>query len=466
MKEIIDGGSFRDPSGHVFHWDNRVFRTVTETGRAAYEATRDNQGAKAVLGAGRVIDSGEVEDYAGPALPAEVAYVLEHPRLPFISYPYEWSFSQLRAAALHHLDLQIELLEHGLTLSDASAYNIQFIGPAAVFIDRLSIVPYKENQLWLGYRQFCVQFLNPLLLRALIGIPHNAWYRGALEGIASRDLAMIIPPIRKLSWNIFAHVVLQARLDARAQASPEEAIDRVKRTGKLSRAGYEGILRQLRNWIVRLRPAGSSKSTWGDYARHNTYSDSEAAAKKRFVAEFSSKVRPATIVDLGCNTGDYSVVALENGAGYAIGFDFDHNALDAAFSRARAEDLRFLPLWLDAANPSPDQGWAQHERHGFASRCRSDAVLALAFEHHLAVARNIPLAQIVDWLVDMAPEGIIEFVPKSDPTIQRMLALREDIFPNYDQPHFEAALVRRSSIVRREQVSETGRILYWYSRQR
>jgi ribosomal protein L11 methylase PrmA len=170
------------------------------------------------------------------------------------------------------------------------------------------------------------------------------------------------------------------------------------------------------------------------------------------------------LIDLGCNTGDYSVAALEGGAEYIIGFDFDQTAVDIAFSRSKQDNLNFLPLWLDAANPSPNQGWRQSERRGFAERANADALIALAFEHHLAIGRNVPLVDVVNWLVSLAPVGIIEFVPKADSTVQKMLALREDIFPDYNEAAFEAAIQRKAKIVGKQVISESGRTLYRYDR--
>ena len=109
---------------------------------------------------------------------AAAVHLLEHPRVPFISYPYEWSASLLRKAALHHLDTQLEALERGFTLSDATAYNVQFVGPKPVFIDHLSFRPYRDGEIWAGHRQFCMQFLNPLIIWSRLGIAPNPWYRG------------------------------------------------------------------------------------------------------------------------------------------------------------------------------------------------------------------------------------------------------------------------------------------------
>jgi ribosomal protein L11 methylase PrmA len=175
-------------------------------------------------------------------------------------------------------------------------------------------------------------------------------------------------------------------------------------------------------------------------------------------------VKPKQLWDIGCNTGDYSEVALTSGATQVVGFDFDQGALERAYARAKAKTLNFLPLFQDGANPSPDQGWANAERKSVMSRGPADAIVALAFEHHLAIGRNIPLPGVVDALVKMAPQGVIEFVQKKDPTVQQLLALREDIFPDYTPETFETAMKARARIVKQETVSASGRTLYWYDR--
>lgn len=368
----------------------------------------------------------------------------------------------MKAAALLQLDLHVAALEDGVTLSDASAYNVQFRGATPVFIDTLSFRRYRDGEFWLGHRQFCEQFLNPLLLRAKLGVPHNAWYRGALEGIAAHELAALLKARHKLSWNVLTHVVLPAAFQARGSAANDAA--RQVRERKLPLPAFRHMLRELRRWIERLEPLDTGRTVWADYATRTSYRPEEARAKRAFVAEFAAAVRPRQLWDVGCNVGDYAQAALEAGAGCAIGFDADHGALERAFARASAERLDFLPLYLDAANPAPAQGWAQFERHGLAQRARADAVLALALVHHLAIGRNVPLPAVVDWLVGLAPRGVVEFVPKDDPMVQSLLRLREDVFDAYREDAFASALGARAAIVRTDAVSSTGRRLYWFER--
>lgn len=463
MSVQVDPGSFRDPSGQVYHLDNKIYRTINASAAAHYEFVRDSGLLAGLVDAGLLIESQEVGGEVLGAAAGTPSYVVEHPKLPFVSYPYEWSFQALKAAALLHLDLQLAALESGASLSDASAYNVQFLGARPVFIDLLSLRRYRDGEFWDAHSQFCNQFLNPLLLRALLGISHNAWYRGGLEGIATGDLAKLLPLRRKLSWNVFSQVVLQAKMQGLARGKSRSELAHTKER-KLPRTAFRNMLLQLRGWIDKLEPLGREKTVWNDYAAANTYKSEEAAAKHRFVAAFAEATKPEQLWDIGCNTGEYSETALQAGARQVIGFDFDQGALDQAFLRARHKDLPFLPLFLDAANPSPDQGWRQQERAGFGRRARADAIVALAFEHHLAIGRNVPLDEVVDWLIGLAPCGVIEFVQKTDTTIQQMLALREDIFPDYSEAAFAAAIEKRARVVRSEAISQEGRRLFWFDR--
>ncbi|MBF0191387.1 MAG: 50S ribosomal protein L11 methyltransferase [Magnetococcales bacterium] len=382
-----------------------------------------------------------------------------------MSYPYEWSFAQLKAAALLHLDFQRFLLEKNAILTDATAYNVQFIGSKPVFIDALSLAAYQEGQFWLAHGQFCEQFLNPLLLRAKKGVPHNAWYRGTLTGISTPDLNALLSLGDKFSWNVFSQVVLPTWLERKTLNHPQAAHARINQKKNFSKTAYRGFLTLLRDWIATLVPRDTGKSVWEEYAHTNVYSETDAAIKGRVVETFANQWKPALLIDLGCNVGDYSLAALKGGADYVVGFDFDHKAVELAYERARLSSSRFLPLSFDATNPSPDTGWRQREREGFEQRSkRADALIALAFVHHLAIGKNIPLDQAVEMLVSLAPRGLIEFVQKDDETIRTMLAIRADIFPHYTPEAFTAALEKRAKIVAATVVSHSGRTIYEYDR--
>ena len=455
-----DAGSFRDPRGHIYLNAGRVFRTVTQRGVDDYNRVKTTGLLDKLVATNQILALEEVDKVAHGFDQPEVALLLEHPKLPFVSYPYEWGFQQLKRAALLQLDIYLEALHHDVTLTDATAYNIQFVSAQPIFIDHLAFRPYRKGEFWIAHRQFCEQFLNPLLLRAKLGVAHNAWYRGALEGITTSDLNALLPYRKKLSWNVFSQVVLQAHFQkTTSDKSARAAISITKGLPKLS---FEHLLVRMRNWIEKLQPLDTGSTVWGDYADDNSYSGNAAIQKRRFIETYVAAVKPDVLWDFGCNTGEYSVAALRSGAKYVVGFDFDQAAIDKAFARARDEDLAFLPLYLDAANPAPDQGWSQLERKGLSNRANCESLLALAFVHHLAIGKNIPLTAIVKWLLALAPSGVVEFVPKSDPMVQELLRFRDDIFDDYNLVHFKNLIEERAEIVQIEQIQDSERHLIWY----
>jgi ribosomal protein L11 methylase PrmA len=453
-------GSFRDPSGYVFSSGDRIFRAVSDEAYRNFLLLRSS-GAYDDLRSRQWIIAAEEADVNHPAKNGR--RVLEHPKLPFVSYPYEWPFSLLKSAALLHLDIHLRSLDFGFTMSDASAYNVQFFGVSPVFIDTLSFIPYREGDYWTGQRQFVEQFVNPLLLRSIVGVSPNAWYRGALEGIATEEFVHLIGWFKRwFTPNVLTNITLPDFLQRSARRMPDLPPIKPK---PLPRTALLFLLRRLRGWISRLQPKNVGPSEWQQYETHNgSYAEDEESKKQEFIARFSLAISASCAWDIGCNTGKYSETLLQNDTKSVIGFDFDLNALEAAVARASGKHLQFLPLFSDAANPSPEQGWAEIERFGLRSRINADAIIALAIVHHLAIGKNIPLPSVLDWLVELAPRGVIEFVPRSDPMIQRMLRLRKDIFTEYDKDHFEQALCRHGRITQILELSPGGRTLYEYDR--
>jgi ribosomal protein L11 methylase PrmA len=459
---VRDPGSFRDPSGSVYRSGNRILRTVMPGApSASYRAARDAGIFKELADRGYMLPVEETDIPPFETM-AGAAHVLATDRLPFISYPYEWSFALHRKAALLHLNLHLAALERGFDLSDASAYNVQFRDASPIFIDHMSVRPYREGSPWTAHRQFCMQFLNPLLFHSVLKMAPNSLFRGCLEGIEPELLAPLLPFHGKLSWTVLIHVVMQAALQRRASRGKGETLPR-PRSVMVSKLALTGMLQGLRSKIARLEPP-AGKTLWSDYVNSNSYAAAEADAKRRFVSSMVEAVRPRVLIDLGCNTGEYSEAALAAGAGRVIGFDFDHGALNLALARAEAKKLCLLPLWLDAANPSPNQGWGQSERLGLSERLRADAIIALALVHHVAISRNVPLESVVDWIIGLAPVGVVEFPDKSDAMVRRLLALREDIFAEYDQEHFVRYVEKRARILRQERLGQGGRLLVWFDR--
>jgi len=470
IEQLSDKGSFRDPSGHVFEVNGNIYRTINETAKKSYEKLRNEGYLKELIDAGWLVETHEINMHSLPCIfPDSTAYVVKHERIPFISYPYEWGFSALKKAALFHLNFHLKLLDNGYTLTDGTAYNVQFIDTTPIFIDLLSIREYQEGEYWSAHRQFCESFITPLLLRTLWDIPHNNWYRGNLDGVPISDVYKMLPKTAWLSWNILFHIIAQEKLQKKTintgVINPED--HNILKSNSTARpmplSAYKRMLTGMRKWVSGMQPKGSKdRSAWQHYAIENTYDSAAESTKKNFISTFIKREKPVLLWDFGCNTGTYSELAIQQGACRVIGFDIDQNAVNSAFLRAEDHNLPFQPLYFDASNTSPSQGWRQAERKGLNERNKPDAILALAFIHHLAIGKNIPLNQIIDWILSFADCGVIEFVEKDDPTADYMLANREDIFTDYTRENFISILESCATITDSIDVPNTKRTLISY----
>lgn len=449
--------SFRDPSGQVYHHHGRILRTVTEYGRADYEFVRGTPLVDKLVTKGKLLAEQKLQDKSLLKLFNDPYCVLEHPKLPFISYPFEWSFSHLKEAAILFLDIHLAALKCGVTLSDASAYNVQYQAGRSVYIDHLSFKKYQQGDIWFGHRQFCEQFLNPLLLMAHTGVPFNTWYRGSKNGITAQMLSRLLPFYKKMSFQMLMHVVMQSRFQQMGEAQKNKVS---KPSIKLN--SLQGMLSSMKSWISKLQPQGLSHTVWLDYTSERNYSDEECQKKVQFVEVFIEQTKPNVVWDLGCNTGEFSQVALAAGAQMVLGLEGDHGALEQAYQRVQKHKLNFLPLYMDLTDPTPNQGWLGGEINSLVERGPADAILALAIIHHLAISHNVPLAEIVKFALTLAPQGVIEFVPKADLCVKQLLQLREDIFQDYTLESFTELLSNHAKIVKQETITKEGRTLFWY----
>ena len=388
--------------------------------------------------------------------------VIKHPRVPMISYPFEWTFSQLKDAALAHLDLQIAAFDLGLVLSDATPYNMQFFEGRVVHIDVLSLRPYRPGEIWVGYNQFTRLFLLPLLLEAWRGVPFQAMLRGQTDGMTLVDAVKLLPFTKRyLSLSGLMHVKLQERA-SRGRSSTGNAT--AGRHVTLPANRFRAMLSEMRAFVATLQSARRAPTFWSAYAHVNTYSSEMQSVKSAFVQDLVRRNQIRSLWDIGGNTGDYAAAALAAGAEHAVVLDGDLDSLEQAYSRRLQGHPNLLPLFMDCADPTPSQGWDEAERRGLKARARIDAVLGLAVVHHMAIGRNIPLRAVVDWFVDLAPHGIIEFVPKSDPMVRQMLQHRDDVFLDYDEATFRSYLGARAQTTAEHRFAENDRVLISYTR--
>jgi hypothetical protein len=402
--------------------------------------------------AGLLIPHAEVDQ--APAEPDLAHKVIRPERVPFISYPYEWSFGQLKDAALATLSIQKRALKMGMSLKDASAYNIQFVRGKAALIDTLSFEVYKEGGPWVAYRQFCQHFLAPLALMALKDVRLSQLLRVYIDGVPLDLASELLPAKTRFNFGLLTHIHLHA--GAQKRFAGEEV---KSRGGSMSKQALTGLIESLESTIKNLewKPGGTE---WGNYYDITNYSDAAFEHKKQLVAEWTQRIGPAQVWDLGANNGVFSRIATE-GTQYVVSWDIDPTAVEQNYRQVKAEkNEKLLPLLLDLTNPSPAVGWANRERDSFGVRGPVEMALALAVIHHLAISNNVPLPQLADFFAATSNWLVIEFVPKSDSQVKKLLASREDIFPTYTREGFEEAFRKRFKIHEAVNVRESERMLY------
>ncbi len=463
MTSLRDRGSFRDPSGFVFFHDGVAYRQVNAAAGDPYRQLMGS-GLYEELARDRLLVPHEEVPLRLAEAPAALA-VLKPEQIPFVSYPYEWCFSGLKAAALLTLDIQRRALNRGLVLRDASAYNIQFIGTRPIFIDTLSFGAYVEGQPWAAYRQFCQHFLAPLALIALVDPSCGELSRTHIDGVPLSLASRLLPVMSRLKPGLLMHVHLHARSEARTTAPPQNGA-RTSRAANMGRTAMLGLIDSLERCVRGLDVAPAA-TLWSTYGTHLNYSDAAQAEKRQLVARLIASAQSGTLQsvwDLGANTGEYSKIAADAGA-RVMAFDGDHAVVEHHFRSAvsRGDDL-VLPLVQNLSNPSPAMGWAHAERRSLVERGPADLCLALALIHHLAIGGNVPLGRIAELFGGIARRLIIEFVPKEDSQVARMLSLREDVFPDYTEPAFARAFGEVFTIVHSARIADTVRTLYLMER--
>jgi hypothetical protein len=442
-----DPGSFRDPASHIVLDDDRVIRLLDERGLEGWNALSRTSFFDRATADGRLIE-------ATPLDPAALgsAGAVEHPRIPFISYPFEWTFSMLKDAALLQLELLAEALAEGLTIKDATPYNIQFIAGRPVFIDIGSFEAYSPGEPWIGYRQFTRQFLFPLLLRAHLGIPFQPWLRGNPEGPTAAEMRNLLGFWQRLKPSTLLHVSLQARMEQRMSGAPVR--EQLKTAGFSSELILANV-RKLHSLVEQLEWSGTGDG-WIEYESCQ-HVGRDRESKSEFLREAMRSHDPHRVLDLGANDGHFSELAAAQG-GLAIAVDGDEPVLDALYRKGSQVSI----VLSDLTNPSPSQGWAGRERPGLAERAQPELVVAYGLIHHLIYTASIPPPTVLDWLAGFGCPVVVEFVSPDDDMVAQLTANKTEaeLHPGRTRDEFETEAARRFETLDTRQLGNGTRILY------
>jgi len=451
---VAEASSFRDPNGYVYYWGGAPFRRINKEHEKHYERLLQSGLYEQLVQQRWLVPHQEVEAHSHPG---DGAYKTIAPeRIPFISYPYEWCFSGLKDAAMLTLNIQKKALDCGMTLRDASAYNIQFLHGRPILIDTLSLGVLEKDQPWGAYRQFCQQFLAPLLLMSRRDPRLNQLCLTELDGIPLRLARTLLGRHAYLSWSAFVHILLHSRCE---EYSSVRFVKTATRDGRFSERAFRGLVDSLESAVDNLT-LKQSVSQWSNYSTDSaSYSDVSLQHKIQTVRHYLERSQAREVWDLGANTGTFTRMACQAGA-RVIAFDQDPICVEANYRQCKIERLDVLPLVLNLANPTPAIGWQNRERRSLLQRAGADTVLALALIHHLAISHNVPLPMLADLFAEMGVWLIVEFVPKDDPKVQLLLQNREDIFSHYTLQEFEGTFSRRFTIEDRTSIIGSKRTLF------
>jgi hypothetical protein len=441
--------SFRDPSGHIFIKNNIIYRSIAKEYKEHWDFFIQSGLYQRLVSEQLLVSSKET------TLRVKDAYKVIRPEpIPFISYPYEWSFSQLKDAALVTLKIQKIALEYGMILKDANCYNIQFLNGKPILIDSLSFEKYQENEPWIAYQQYCMFFLAPLLLMKYKSVDLNRLLQVYLDGIPLPLCSSLLPWYTWLKPSIFMNIHLHANLQKTFQSKQSQKKSRVTKLGLI------GLINNLES-LTKHISLNIKESTWINYYQETNYNDKAFQAKQKIVKNLLKIVKPKKVWDLGANTGLFSYLALEAGARSVISFDFDPLTVEYNYLTCKQKAIdTCLPLQLDLTNPSPAIGWSNTERSSLKDRSSADTILALALVHHLAITNNIPFDYMARFFSELGSNLIVEYVPKADSQAQRLLSRKKDIFELYTEEEFTKNFSSYYRIIKRVPIPNTKRVIY------
>ncbi len=444
--------SYRDNAGFVFSHHNKIYRCINPIYFPHYDMLVQSGLYNELSAAGRLIKHEEVNTKDFPEYITDNQKILLPEQIPFISYPYEWSFDMWKDAAIVTLKIVQIALQKDMILKDATPFNIQFYNGRPVFIDTLSFEKYEQGKPWIAYHQFCECLLGPLLLMHYGHRDLGKLFMVYPDGISLEIVKNLLPAKSTFNIHVYMHIWMQAKVALKNAGKKEANVFFAK--DKL-----DTLIKGLLEFVSGLT-AKKDKSTWDDYYTQTILGNDYLESKRNIVANFSEKISFNSVLDLGCNDGYFSMV-LKDKTTNVIAVDFDSNCINELYRSCRKNNIKnIVPIVATLNTPSPSIGWNNSERTSLTERLKGDLTLALALVHHLAISVNVPLASIAAWLQNMGSYLIVEFVPKEDEKVKELLLHREDIFTNYSLPHFKECFSLYYNILQEEKVGNTERILF------
>lgn len=446
---IKEASSFRDPDSSLSYDSSYYYRRISLNYEKHYNHFIDSGLKGKLLQEGFILPFDEIiDDFSEDGVSSRV---LRTDILPFVSYPYEWSFSQFKEAALLTLKINQLALEYGMILKDASMFNVQFVGCNPVFIDLASFEVYEQDTPWNAYYQFCKHFYGPLFLAAKKNIILPKLLQYFIDGIPLKEVVSLCSWYDFLNSGAFLHLYLHAKGEGKIVKGSSKK--------KLAKKQLSNILMHLESSIEKLAPK-QKQTVWDDYNKNNNYAIESQQHKVEIIKGFLDQIDGEKALDIGANDGLYSQLLADKGM-YTLVVDIDEFAVDRAFKTKH--DL-IHPLQMNLVNPTPAIGWNNLERKSFWDRCQVDVIQALAIVHHLVITHDISFEEIAKKLSKNTKYLIIEFVDPEDSQAEILLQNKPPHRLNYNLNNFEIGFNSYFNVIDKKSILETNRNLFFYER--
>lgn len=450
-EKIVDPSSFRDPSGFVYKNNGDLFRQIESSYLENYNTILDSGLYNSLIDKNFLIPHKEVlkKDHK-----SQDKKVIKPKLIPYITYPYEWPFSLLKEAALLTLDIQKLALKRGMSLKDASAFNVQLIDGKPIFIDTLSFEKHVSKKPWIAYRQFCEHFLVPLALMTRKDISLNRLLILYLDGIPISLGSKLLPLSTYFSFPMFMHIHLQSFLQRYQKLESN-----LYKKSNLNKQSILLLVDNLKSVISGL-DLKNLRSEWSDYRLTMNYSKKSLKSKKEIVTNYLNLIKPHTVMDIGANTGEFSRIAGKI-ANLVISIDSDPIAVELNYRKNKKNKLsNIISLVIDINNSSPNIGWSNEERLSLLNRKPVDTALVLAITHHLTLGNNVPFGKIAQYLSTLCTTVIIEFASKKDSKVIQLLDRNEVRKNYYSREIFEEKFSKYFKILSKTKVQGSLRTIY------
>jgi len=440
--------SFRDNDATVGYLNNKLIRKIHKS----YIQTYNN-----------FINCGLYEELKNKkfivehnTLSTSEEEIIIEPEKLFITYPWEWCFSMLKDAALATLEIQKIALKHNFILKDASFFNIQFKNNKPLLIDTTSFQEFNQTP-WEGYKQFCTNFLAPLLLMAYKDLDLINLILSNISGINLELTSKLLPLNTWLNFNILSHIHLHAIFTKQYSKTNSKI-----KNSKITKNQMICFTDALINFTKSIN-LNKQQTQWAKYYNFTNYTEAGFEDKKKKIIEFSSIINPKKIIDFGANTGVFSKLFKDS---IVYSTDFDKLAVEYNYLHCKKDKINnVFPLVYDIMNPSCALGFMNNERKDLLSRLDNiDMTLALALIHHLRITNNLPFNSMAEFFSNFGKNLIIEYIDKTDSKIQQMLLNRKDIFDDYEIENFEKEFSKYFKIIKKEKIETTKRTLYLMER--